>query len=85
MQEVENALGSEYYLKQQEISYKEALKAAKSAEESVRRSYEQGTVEILSLLESQRRAFDTEEQLINVRAQRYQNRVSLALALGKGL
>ena len=85
MQEVENALGSEYYLKQQEISYKEALKAAKSAEESVLRSYEQGTVEILSLLESQRRAFDTEEQLINVRAQRYQNRVSLALALGKGL
>ena len=42
-------------------------------------------MEILSLLEAQRRAFDTEEQLINVRAQRYQNRVSLALALGKGL
>ena len=84
-QEVENALGSEYYLKQQEISYKEALKAAKSAEASVRRSYEGGTVEILTLLDTQRRAFDTEELLINVQAQRYQNRVSLALALGKGL
>ncbi|MBK1853910.1 efflux transporter outer membrane subunit [Verrucomicrobiaceae bacterium 5K15] len=83
--EVENALGSERYLSRQQNSYQSALKAAKNAEEQILRNYETGLVEILTLLDSQRRSFDTEESLINTQALRYQNRVSLALALGKGL
>ncbi|MGJ8655243.1 MAG: efflux transporter outer membrane subunit [Akkermansiaceae bacterium] len=84
-QEVENALGSEYYLQRQESSYTSALSAARSAEERTQKNYEKGLVEILTFLDAQRRSFTTEESLINTKALRYQNRVSLALALGKGL
>lgn len=84
-EEVENALGSEHYLKRQQLSYKKALTAAKSAESRTQRNYETGLVEILNLLIAQRRSFSTEESLINTKALRFQNRVSLALALGKGL
>ncbi len=83
--EVENALGSELYLKRQQTAYQKALKAARSAESRTQRNYEQGVVEILTLLDTQRRSFATEESLINTQSLRYQNRVSLALALGKGL
>lgn len=84
-QEVENAIGSEYYLKSQQLSYQSALKAAKSAESRIQSNYENGLVEILTLLDAQRRSFSTEESLINTEALRFQNRVSLALALGKGI
>lgn len=83
--EVEDALGSERYLKSQELSYEKALKAARSAELRTRANYESGLVEILTLLDAQRRSFTTEESLINTEALRFQNRVRLALALGKGL
>lgn len=83
--EVENALGSERYLLSQEQSTRKALTAARSAEARVQRNYETGLVEILSLLVTQRRSFITEESLINTQALRYKNRVTLALALGKGL
>ncbi|MBT8043936.1 MAG: TolC family protein, partial [Verrucomicrobiae bacterium] len=83
--EVENALGSERNLLSQEQSTRKALTAARSAEARVRRNYETGLVEILSLLETQRRSFTTEEALINIQQLRYKNRVTLALALGKGL
>jgi len=84
-QEVENALGSERYLQRQQSSYQNALKAARNAESRIQRNYENGLVEMLTLLDAQRRSFSTEESLINTQALRYQNRVSLALALGKGL
>lgn len=83
--EVENALGSERYLVRQEQYHGNALEAARSAEDRVRRNYETGLVEILTLLDTQRRAFNSEESLINTKALRYKNRVALALALGKGL
>jgi len=47
--------------------------------------YEKGLDDLLTLLETQRRSFTTEESLINITMQRYLNRVALALALGKGL
>lgn len=83
--EVENALGSETYLRQQYTATSRALKAAESAEARGLRSYDNGLINILDLLEIQRRTFSTEESLINIRALRYQNRVSLALALGKAI
>lgn len=81
--EVENALGSERYLAQQFTATTSALKAATSAEESAQRNFDSGLISILDYLQIQRRTFSTEEALINIRAQRYQNRVALALALGK--
>ncbi|MBT8037818.1 MAG: efflux transporter outer membrane subunit [Verrucomicrobiae bacterium] len=83
--EVENALGSEQYLRRQEQSTRKALTAARSAEARIRRNYESGLVEILTLLDTQRRSFDTEESLIDIQSIRSKNRVTLALALGTGL
>jgi len=81
--EVENSLGSEFYLKQQESSTIKALEAARTAEERTLRNYESGLVEILTVLDATRRRFAAEESLIILRNLRYQNRVALALALGK--
>ncbi|MEP2774578.1 MAG: efflux transporter outer membrane subunit [Luteolibacter sp.] len=81
--EVENALGSELYLKKQEDASASALEAAKKAEERGLRNYDSGLVEILNVLEIKRRRFEAEEKLINLKNLRYQNRVALALALGK--
>jgi NodT family efflux transporter outer membrane factor (OMF) lipoprotein len=83
--EVENALGSERYLLNQQQATSRALAAAQSAEERVLRNYESGLVEVLALLVTQRRSFATEESLIDIRRLRYKNRVALALALGKGI
>ena len=81
--EVENALGTEGYLRKQEEATARALGAARSAEGQALRNYESGLVEILTLLEAKRRRFDTEENLIVLKNLRFQNRVALALALGK--
>lgn len=83
--EVEDALGSDRYLLNQQSATARALLASQSAEARIKRNYESGLVEILTLLDTQRRSFDTEESLIAIKSQRYQNRVALALALGKGL
>lgn len=83
LREVENTLGLESSLAEREAATREALKAAQNAESRVLRNYESGLVEILTVLDTQRRAFATEEALINLRLLRYQNRVALALALGK--
>lgn len=81
--EVENGLGSELYLKRQEVATESALSSAKSAEDRSLRNYESGLVEILTVLDATRRRFSAEESLINLRNLRFQNRVALALALGK--
>lgn len=81
--EVENGLGSELYLKKQEDATSNALSSAKNAEERSLRNYESGLVEILTVLDAKRRRFSAEESLINLRNLRFQNRVALALALGK--
>lgn len=83
--EVEDALGSERLLASQENARREALEAARSAESRTRRDYESGIADLLSLLEAQRRVFATEDQTIAIRRARLQNRVALALALGKGV
>ena len=85
LEEVENALASEHYLRRQEESTKVALTAALKAEARVRNQYESGLTDLITLLETQRRVFSTKESLVNVSLLRYQNRVALALALGKGL
>ncbi len=85
LREVEDALGSERQLLLQQSATRSALEASRSAEKGTKRDYESGLVEILTLLDTQRRSFTTEEALINTTLERYNNRVSLALALGKGL
>ncbi|WP_193214677.1 efflux transporter outer membrane subunit [Luteolibacter marinus] len=85
LKEVEDALGSERLLRAQEQARLEALEAARSAETRTRRDYEAGISDFLTLLEAQRRVFSTEDQTLTLHRLRLQNRVSLALALGKGI
>ena len=84
-QEVENALSAETRLHREQQEREQALRAAQVAESRARRDFEAGIADLLSLLEIQLRVFQTEEQAITVRANRYSNRVALALALGKGI
>lgn len=83
--EVENSLGNDSSLKQQQDSLQRALTASKSAEQRIKILFENGTVEILTYLDTQRRRFTNEEQLINIKCARYKNRVALALAIGTGI
>lgn len=83
--EVENALSAERYLLNEETARLEALNAARRAEAKTLRDYESGLTDILTLLEAQRRVFSTEERTINLHAARLTNRVSIALAIGRGV
>ena len=83
--EVENALGNDASLKQQQNALKNALTSSKAAEQRIKILFENGTVEILTYLDTQRRRFTHEEQLINIKSARYKNRVALALATGTGI
>ena len=85
LQEVENTLGSEHFLAAEESARLTALKSAQAAFQRAQRDYEAGVSDLLTLLEAQRGVFNTERQSINVHAARLNNRVALALALGKGV
>lgn len=85
LREVEDALSSEHYLAREEGARLAALSAAQRSEKRTQRDYEAGLADLLNLLEVQRRVFTTEEQAINLHATRLNNRVSLALALGKAI
>lgn len=84
-EEVENALGAEHYLAREETARLAALKAGETALTRTRRDFEAGTTDLLNLLETQRRLFQTERETIVIRQARLDNRVALALALGKGV
>lgn len=83
LQEVENALSASNRLRNEEQTREKALTAARGAQSRAQRDFEAGITDLLSLLETQRRAFATEEQIITIRNERFNNRVALALALGK--
>ncbi|MEM7385223.1 MAG: efflux transporter outer membrane subunit [Verrucomicrobiota bacterium] len=80
--EVETALSAEKYFVAQQQKLTEATEEADRAEELALSQYEEGLVEIITVLESQRRAFDLRSNLLNVTNQRLQNRIDLYLALG---
>ena len=84
-QEVEDALQAETYLAQEEATRLNALEAARRAASRSQRDYESGLIDLLDFLQAQRRVFNIEAQTINLRNERLSNRVSLALALGKGV
>ncbi|MEM7393775.1 MAG: efflux transporter outer membrane subunit, partial [Verrucomicrobiota bacterium] len=74
LREVEDALGSETYLAREEATRLRALAAARSAADRASRDYDAGVSSLLSLLETQRRVFTTEQQIINIKAARLNNR-----------
>ena len=80
--EVESALSREHSLAAQEESLQIELEQAELSESQANRDYPQGLVQILSVLEAQRRAFNARFAMIALRNERLLNRISLHLALG---
>lgn len=80
--EVETALAAEWYYIKQVAALEEASREARRATELSLGQYEKGLVEIITLLESQRRAFDAQSALLGAKLMLLQNRVDLYLALG---
>ncbi len=80
--EVETAMAAEHWLTEQENLLAAEVNESKEAEYLAETEYISGLIEIIVLLEAQRRAFSSETNLIEIRNQRLQNRVNLYLALG---
>ncbi len=82
-EEVESALDADRSLARQETHLIEQLKQAGLAEKQAERDYTEGVnLNILNVLEAQRRANNARASLIVLRNQRIRNRIDLHLALG---
>ncbi|MFQ5674945.1 MAG: efflux transporter outer membrane subunit [bacterium] len=82
--EVENALANERYLSQRQTALEEATRQALAARDLAESQYGRGLIDFITMLETQRSAFETEKQLLTVRRQRLDARIDLYLALGGG-
>ena len=82
--EVENALAAEHWLALREVHLKQASEQAAAAQTLAESRYQQGLSPYLNVLESQRRALQSESERIAIQAGRLSNRVDLFLALGGG-
>lgn len=82
LSEVEQALSSEGLLEAREVALADAVEQSVAAEDLAWDDYANGIGDIITVLESQRRALDTRAAHINARNLRLQNRVNLYLALG---
>ena len=80
--EVETALAAEAYYLHQQAKLEGAVEQANLAVELALGQYQKGLVDIITVLESQRRAFDSRSNLLRVRNEHLQNRLDLYLALG---
>ncbi len=80
--EVETALASEGYYRAQVAALTIAVVEARRAESLSLGQYEEGLVDIITLLDSQRRAFDSQSTLLTVQLELLKNRTDLYLALG---
>lgn len=83
--EVENAIGQEGSLADQQQHLQASLSSAKRSVVSYEEKYRQGLVDIFDLLTVQQQAYDVESQLTNTTYQRLLNRIDLGLALGLGV
>lgn len=80
--EVETALSAEGYLLGQYEALSVAARESRRAEELSLGEYEKGLVDIITLLESQRRSFDSQSRYLEIHLELLRNRVDLYLALG---
>jgi NodT family efflux transporter outer membrane factor (OMF) lipoprotein len=81
-QEVETTMAAEKWLQNQLSLLEAEAKESTEAEYLAENDYITGLTDIITLLEAQRRAFDSENSLLELRKQRLQNRINLYLALG---
>jgi len=83
--EVETALRAETDLHELEQQTQIAASENQLAEDQAWSLYQRGLVDITAVLDSERRSFETQSQLLSIRNQRLQNRISLYVALGGNL
>jgi outer membrane protein, multidrug efflux system len=81
-QEVETALAAEAYLDRQIDALRQFAADSKEAEELALTNYVRGLTTMVTVLEAQRRSFDSRSALIRAENERLQNRIDLHLALG---
>ena len=82
--EVETALAAEGYLADRVVHLTTSVEQARAAERLADERYRTGLDTYITVLDSQRSAFQAESQLISARRLRLENRVDLYLALGGG-
>ena len=82
--EVETALAAEEYLADRVVHLVTSVEQARAAERLADERYRTGLDTYITVLDSQRSAFQAESQLISARRLRLENRVDLYLALGGG-
>ncbi len=80
--EVETTIKAEQLLQKQELALQVAAKESVEAESLALEEYTSGIVDMITLLESQRRSYDAQSALLEISNQRLLNRVNLYLALG---
>ena len=81
-EEVESALGTERYLKEQLELLEQAESFARSAYELAFEQYQSGLIRYSNLLDFEQRWFATQTDIITVKNSRLANRINLHLALG---
>jgi NodT family efflux transporter outer membrane factor (OMF) lipoprotein len=81
-QEVESALSAEQFLREQKTALELSAEESAGAQQLAEERYERGLVEIITVLESQRRAFTARSNALSIQNQLLQNRLTLYLALG---
>lgn len=82
--EVEAGLAGEVLLQEQLAAVTAAVEESIGAQQLAEERYERGLVDIVTVLEAQRRAFNAKSNMIQVQGALLQNRVALYLALGGG-
>lgn len=82
LRELETALAADPLYAEQAQYQSVALEEAKAASELALKNYAAGITDIETLLGAQRRAFNAESSLLNIRLNRLLNRIDLHLALG---
>lgn len=83
--EVEQALAAESWLREQEKALQEAVNQTKASRKLAVYSYQQGLIEILTLLDSYRSTLNAQSAHLQVQRQLLNNRINLYLALGGGV
>lgn len=82
--EVEASLFAEQTLARQESHTADAAEQSEAARQLAERQYNAGLVDYITVLETQRRALNSQSELLTVRRQRLDARVNLHVALGGG-
>ena len=83
--EVEQKLEAEHWLRAQEQALREAVEQTEASRKLAVSSYQQGLIEILTLLDSYRSTLNAQSAHLALQRQLLTNRIELYLALGGGI